>query len=57
MSDIPSKGKQMLCFQTTAKLLRNTEHTEMAFDGLVMALAAVNGWLSEEGWTEGCQPG
>lgn len=48
MSDVPSKGKQMLYFQTTVKLLRHAMHTEVAFDGLVtaaLALAAVNGWL------------
>ena len=48
MSDVPSKGKQMLYFQTTAKPLRHAVHTEAAFDGPVtaaLALAAVNGWL------------
>lgn len=52
MSNVPSKGKQMLYFQTTAKLLRHAMHTEVVFDGLVtavLALAAVKGGLKRGG--------
>lgn len=52
MSDVPSKGKQKMYFQTTTKLLGRAMHTEAAFDGLVMAalaLAAVNSWLKQGG--------
>lgn len=52
MSNVPSKGKQMLYFQTTAKLLRQAMHMEVVSDGLVMAvlaLSAVKGGLKRGG--------
>lgn len=46
MSDVPSKGKQMLYFQDHREAAQT--HREVVFDGpvtAVLALAAVNGRL------------